>query len=159
MPFEPSPALVTGPRGRIFTAQLAPGKTFFYFEGHVDTVMFAPTMHVANECLKTGAAELYGDGENWRTYETGYRTAWTDWFLANAKNLTHTRLVVKSPILRMGVQVVNLLAKNPIEVLSTSEDLYRVIVEKVPRLRTVTASWPKDIAARALRFEPTSRTV
>jgi hypothetical protein len=140
--------LVDGPRGRVFSAKLAPDKVFFYFEGHIDLEMWAPSMPIANEVVQTGKARLYGDGENWKTYEVGVRNAWTSWFLKHRKAVAHTRLVANSPILRMGVQVVNLFASNPIESIKTSTELYRIVDREVPRLRELARAWPADIAAR-----------
>jgi hypothetical protein len=143
--------LVPGPRGRIFTARLAPDKVYFYFEGHVELDMFETSMPIANEVLKSGAAKLYGDGENWKTYAVGYRNAWTSWFIKNRKVVTRTRLVVNSPLLRMCVQVVNLFASNPIESLAKSGELYRIIDEEIPGVRDLAKAWPKEIAARLVR--------
>jgi hypothetical protein len=140
--------VVDGPRGRVFSARLAPDKVFFYFEGHVELEMYLPSMPIANEVVQTGQARLYGDGENWKTYEVGVRNAWTSWFLKHRKAVAHTRLVANSPILRMGVQVVNLFASNPIESIATSAALYRIIDREVPRVRELAKTWPADIAAR-----------
>ena len=143
--------LVQGPRGRIFTGRLALDSVYFYFEGHVDLAMFEPTMGFANEVAGTGKGRLYGDGASWKTYEAGYRNAWTTWFLANRTRVAHTRLVVTSPILRMGVTVVNLFASNPIESLATSTELNRLIVKDHPRLHEIAAAWPDDISEHLRR--------
>jgi hypothetical protein len=141
--------LVTGARGRIFTASVAPHHVYFCFEGHIELEMFEPSMVVVNEAVRAGLTTLYGDGENWKTYAGGYRDAWTRWFLQNRDRLAHTYLVVNSPLLRMGVQVVNLFASNPITALSRGAQLYDKLRAQVPRLREATADWPEDIAARA----------
>lgn len=144
----PGPILLTTPSGRIFTAQMAPHVVYFYFEGHIDVPMFEPSMVIVNELLRTGRAELYGDGETWKSYTTGYRDAWTQWFLQNRRHLAHTHLVIRAPLLRMGVQVVNLVASSPIEALDQSAELYRRLHARVPRARELAADWPADIAAR-----------
>lgn len=143
---ERTGVLVKGPHGRIFTAKLAPDKVFFFFDGHVELDMFAPSMVIANEVVKSGAATLYGDGGTWKSYGPGYRGAWTDWFMAHRKSLVATHLVAASPVIRMGVQVVNLFAGSPITALSKSDELYRVLATDVPRLRETAASWPAEFA-------------
>ncbi len=83
------------------------------------------------------------------SYAPGYRDAWTHWFLDNRRGIASTHLVVQSPLLRMGVQVVNLFAANPIRVLGTSEELYARIRSEVPQARQfISDTWPKDIARR-----------
>ncbi|RYE94903.1 MAG: hypothetical protein EOO75_00720 [Myxococcales bacterium] len=127
---------------------MAPRVVYFYFEGHTDLAMFEPSMVVINDVLRAGQAELYGDGEGWKSYASGYRDAWTQWFLRNRQHLAHTHLVIRSPLLRMGVQVVNLVASSPIEALDQSAELYRRLRARVPRARELTHDWPADIASR-----------
>lgn len=140
--------LISGPRGRLFTARLSPKSVYFYFEGHIDLAVWEPSMVVANDIVRSGGAELYGDGGNWKTYAAGYREAWTKWFLEHRARLAKTYLVTASPLLRMGVQVVNLFVPNAITALSQTADLYRTLHEKHPRARDLVADWPADIAAR-----------
>ena len=144
----PGSILITTPTGRIFSARMAPEVVYFYFEGHTDLPMFEPSMVIVNEVLRTGRAELYGDGETWKSYVSGYRDAWTQWFLRNRRQLAHTHLVIRAPLLRMGVQVVNLVASSPIEALDDSAELYRRLRARVPRARELAADWPADIASR-----------
>lgn len=143
--------VVTGSRGRIFTTKLAADKVYFYFDGHVEAGMFAPTMPFANEVLRSGAATLYGDGPNWKTYEPAFRSSWTDWFIQNRASLAHTYLLAPTKLIRMGIQVVNLFSPNAIDPVDDSSVIYRLLARDVPRIREVTASWPEEISAHALR--------
>ncbi|AKU97049.1 hypothetical protein AKJ09_03713 [Labilithrix luteola] len=145
-PNEREGILVTGAMGRIFTAKLAPDAVYFYFEGHIEEEWFESTMTFANDVLRSGAARLYGDGGKWKTYASGYRGAWTTWFTKNRAKLTHTYLVAGSPVIRMGIQVVNLFATNAIHALAKSDELYRIMKKDVPRMREVAAEWPAEIA-------------
>lgn len=140
--------LVCSERGRIFTTLLDESKVYFYFEGHVELDMFAQTMGPANQTIRSGRAALYGDGELWKTYHAGYRKEWTDWISRNQSSLSAIHLLIHSPILRMGVQVVNMFTRNSITTFSTARELYARTRADVPSLTTQLASWPSDIAAR-----------
>jgi len=138
-----------GPRGRIVTARIGAPDVYFYFEGRVELEWFAPTMVLVDDAVRRGGARLWGDGEAWMSYAPGYRDAWTRWFLDNRSGVASTHLVVQSPLLRMGVQVVNLFAANPIRVLGTSEELYARMRVEVPKARQfISDTWPRDIAQR-----------
>jgi hypothetical protein len=138
-----------GPRGRIVTAKIGAPDVYFYFEGRVELEWFEPTMVLVGEAVRRGGARLWGDGEGWMSYAPGYRDAWTRWFLDNRRGIASTCLVVQSPLLRMGVQVVNLFAANPIRVLDTSEELYARMRVEVPKARQfISGLWPKDVAHR-----------
>lgn len=140
--------LVEGKKGRIFTSLLGPSKVYFYFEGHVDTDMFDRTMGPAGAAVLSGRATLYGDGGGWKTYESGYRARWTNWFMSNRSRLDATYLVTTSAILRMGVQVVNLFTDNAITAMKEPSELYRQLRRDVPDLAGRARGWPTDIASR-----------
>lgn len=152
---KPTPVvLATCNGGRIFTTLVSDSSVYFYFEGHVELDMFEATIGPANAALKSGKATLYGDGANWKTYAGGYRDAWTKWFMSNRGRLGHTYLLIRSPILKMGVQVVNLFTGGSITSLSTSSDLYGKLRANVPAVLPQLSSWPPEIADRVRAGEP-----
>lgn len=139
--------LITSDRGRVFTTRVSATGVFFYFEGHVDLDMFSTTMVHADAALSTGRAMLFGDGQNWQTYAVGYRDAWTRWFLTNRKRVAHTPLFVRSPLLKMGVQVVNLFTGDSITTVGSAARLYDTLRSHVPDVAAASRAWPADIAA------------
>lgn len=151
--------LVTSAMGRIFTAKVAPDAVYFYFEGHIEEEWFDSTMVFANDVLRSGAGRLYGDGGKWKTYASGYRASWTSWFTRNRARLAHTYLVAGSPVIRMGIQVVNLFATNAITGLAKSEELYGIMKKDIPRVREAAAEWPAEIAAHIRGTGALTRTI
>ncbi|MFO0681690.1 MAG: hypothetical protein U0234_06550 [Sandaracinus sp.] len=149
--------LVTGPRGRIFTTLLDASHVYFYFEGQVELAMFDETMAPANQALASGRAYLHGDGGNWKNYAAEYRTRWTDWFVQNRARIAHVDLMVRSPILRMGVQVVNLFTSGIITALDDDDALYERMRRECPTAEAAIATWPADVRARARRSSAETR--
>jgi len=143
------PIIVATDRGRIFSTLLDERNVYFYFEGSVDLASFDLSMGAANQALASGRAFLHGDGENWKDYQATYRQRWTDWFTTNRASIAHVNLLIRSPILRMGVQVVNLFTGNVITVLEKTPDLYERLHREAPGASALTSTWPADIRARA----------
>lgn len=53
---------------------------------------------------------MLGNGLAWRGYEPAYRVQCTRWFSRRRRELRGVHLLASAPILRMGIQVVNLVA-------------------------------------------------
>jgi hypothetical protein len=100
---------VSSSRGSISVLRLKPDTLLYRFEGYLSEEMFDPSMVFANAAIaRYPKVDLMGDGERWFGYEPGYRRAWTKWFLAHRKQVRAAHLMSKSPIVRMGAQVINL---------------------------------------------------
>jgi hypothetical protein len=134
-------------RGRIFSARIGPSAAYLYFEGHIDRELFERTMGPATAAVEAGGALLYGDGENWQTYAVGYRDAWTRWLIEHRARIARTQLVIRSPILRMGVQVVNLFTGGAISEVQDAAKLASLMHASTDVV-TCARSWPRDVAAR-----------
>ena len=142
------PVLAVGKQGRIFSMLLDSRNVYFYFEGQVELWMFDASMAAADAALASGQAFLHGDGEHWKSYAAEYRHRWTDWFGENRPRIAHVNLLIRSPILRMGVQVVNLFTQDVITPLADPNELYASLRRQAPGVDALVGSWPSDIAAR-----------
>jgi hypothetical protein len=117
--------------------QTAPGVFFFHFRGHVPTAAFEPTMRQITRAALERRVTLIGDGSNWMNYEAPYRPLWTNWFIKHRRNIDAVHLVVRSPFLRMGVQVVNLVTNDIIKTYGDRAQLAEIVYERWPHLGDV----------------------
>src|SRR5262249_52962297 len=137
---------VRGRRGRLFAAPLAENSDYYYFEGHVEQSMFEATIGPAEEATRSGNAILFGDAEHWQTYDTACRDAWTRWFTAHRRSHVSSYLVTGSRLIRMGVQVVNLVTSDSVRIVPTVADLARVMRTTVLfDAERDTRDWPGDM--------------
>ena len=77
---------------------------------------------------------LIGDGGDWLNYESSYRPLWTSWFREHRRNIDSVHLLVRSPFLRMGVQVVNLVSDNIIKTYNDRTQLSELVSAQWPTL-------------------------
>jgi hypothetical protein len=105
----PSIVMRESARGRYVVAPLGDDVVWFRFDGYVAGAWWAPTEAVLDAVIRAhGHVLMLGDGWSWTNYESSYRTGCTRWFMARRATIRGVHLLVQSAILRMGVQVVNL---------------------------------------------------
>lgn len=96
-------------RGSYRVVPIVDDVVWFHFEGWVDADLWSPTEELLDRIIKSrGQVLMLGNGVDWTGYEPGYRVACTRWFLRRRASIRGVHLLVRSRILRMGVQVVNL---------------------------------------------------
>jgi hypothetical protein len=135
--------LVSNERGCVLTVEVLPSVVFFRFEKHVGNDMFEPSVRICNRALDASKSiTMIGDGGNWDGYDAGYRNQWTDWFIKNRKRITAVHLLTRSAIVRMGVQVVNLMTNNIIQPYASAPEFRRALLERVPKFDAMSAKWP-----------------
>jgi hypothetical protein len=96
-------------RGRCVVCKLHQDILWFQFEGTLSVAAWKPAETALEETIAShGSVMLIGNGWTWHTYGPGFRSAWTSWFLRRRAQVRGVHLLISSPMLRMGVQVVNL---------------------------------------------------
>jgi len=96
-------------RGSYRVVPLVDDVVWFHFEGWVDADLWPPTEELLDRVIETrGQVLMLGNGIAWTGYEPGYRVACTRWFLRQRDSIRGVHLLVRSRVLRLGVQVVNL---------------------------------------------------
>jgi len=96
-------------RGSYRVVPIVDDVVWFHFEGWVDADLWRPTEELLDRTIESrGHVLMLGNGIDWTGYEPGYRVACTRWFLRQRASIRGVHLLVRSRILRMGVQVVNL---------------------------------------------------
>lgn len=82
---------------------------WFQCAGYVTAETWAPSERILERVIAhRGSVLMMCNGLEWTNYETGYRTGVTRWFLARREQLHSAHILIRSPFVRMGVQVVNL---------------------------------------------------
>jgi hypothetical protein len=117
-------------RGRCSIVPLKGDAVWFEFEGWIAGAAWPQTEQILESTiLRHGTILMVGNGWGWQSYEPTYRMAWTSWFLKRQRDVRGVHLLVRSPILRMGIQVVNL----AIPIIRPYNDLkeFRTVVERV----------------------------
>lgn len=88
---------------------LTPQVAYFSFRGVLPAEAALPGAEVLEAMLaKQKNIVMLGDGRDWQTYAPGYRSFWVSWFREKRESVTGVHLLVRSAILKMGVQMVNL---------------------------------------------------
>ncbi len=101
--------LVTWETGHAQIKRLAPGAVFFRKVGHFTAEAF-PTLVApfADELAQHKSVVMWCDCDDFETYGSGYRERWTEWFKSAPKGAIRAHILVRSAMVKMGVQVVNL---------------------------------------------------
>lgn len=96
-------------RGKYRVVELHRDAVWFHFEGWIGGELWPPTEQLLESVIdRFGTVLMLGNGSGWNGYEPAYRQGCTAWFLKRKREIRGVHLLVNSPVLRMGVQVVNL---------------------------------------------------
>jgi hypothetical protein len=99
----------TSARGTYRVVNIHDDVAWFHFEGWISGGLWTPTeKYLESIILQHGAVLMVGNGWKWNGYDPQYRRGCTAWFLKRRASIRGVHLLVNSPVLRMGVQVVNL---------------------------------------------------
>ncbi len=109
---------------------------WFHFQGWIRGGLWSRTEAYLDSIIaEHGAVLMLGNGWKWNGYDPLYRKGCTAWFLKRRSSIRGVHLLVNSPVLRMGVQVVNLV----IPIIQAYDDAAAFMAEAselVPRLST-----------------------
>jgi hypothetical protein len=96
-------------RSKYKVVHLVDDVVWFHFEGFLAAEFWPPTEKLLEGVIaQHGRALMLGNGLYLDGYEPAYRQDCTRWFVRRRGKLRGVHLLVRSRIVRMGVQVVNL---------------------------------------------------
>lgn len=85
------------------------GHVMARYEGSAASNFFEPVIAMNNAAVKRGKPlMIYIDGEHFDGYESEFREKWTRWFINNRQHLVHMHFLLRSPILKMGVNLISI---------------------------------------------------
>lgn len=91
----------------------APGVVLVSYEGMAtEEVVPEIAAFLEDEIARAGKIRFFVDAGDLITYTTEYRKAWTVWLKAHRSDLGEVQMLVRSRIVRMGINVVNPLVGN-----------------------------------------------
>ena len=87
----------------------APDVALVRYRGHAETALYEPIETEMNTLLARGTkVRLFVDFEDLASYDTEFRTRWTEWFRRNRERLVRSHILQRSSLVKMGIQLVNL---------------------------------------------------
>jgi hypothetical protein len=130
------PVVHSDGRGRYEVTHLVSDVVWFHFEGWVTGDLWRPSEELLESVIADqGHVLMLGNGAKWSGYEPAYREGCTRWFLRRRRVVRGVHLLVRSRLLRMGVQVVNL----AIPIIEAYDDAAAFMKQAEGRVRNIDA--------------------
>ncbi|HLL52342.1 MAG TPA: hypothetical protein VK447_02290 [Myxococcaceae bacterium] len=99
-----------GKMGEALFSTPAPAVALVRYKGHADEALYEPISGEMNALLqRVPKVTLFVDFAECGSYDTDFRARWTEWFRANAPKLVGSHILQKSALVKMGIQLVNLI--------------------------------------------------
>jgi hypothetical protein len=128
--------LVEADRGSAHLCTLRSGVVLYMCKGYLPTSLFTPMVAVAQrEIEAAGALVMAVDGWELHSVETGFREAWTEWFVEHKKHFA-MKLLVRTRLMEMAASLANLFTGvRVITTYSGIETWERAVADDVPGFR------------------------
>jgi hypothetical protein len=129
-----------GPHGSVKLTEVGEGIVLLELEG-IAYAAFCERLFTALEIVadKAGELTLFLDASRLRSYETEFRRLWTEWLQVHRDSLRACVALACSPMIRMWIDVVNVVTGGllySVDERSALERLmYETALESAPRLR------------------------
>lgn len=99
---------IDAPRGRAEVDLRTPGVADISYAGLATTELVEPILRKLDDWIAPGkTVTLYIDASTLKSYDTAFRTRWTDWFRANRAKLLAVHILFQSKIVEMGISIAN----------------------------------------------------
>jgi hypothetical protein len=100
--------LVQGAQGSARLARLGPGKLLYTCAGFLAHPFYAPMVEAAQREIDAAAElNLFVDGWDLHSVDTGFREAWTAWFKVHREHF-RMQLLVRTKLMEMAASLANL---------------------------------------------------
>jgi len=114
----------------------APGVVLVRYRGHAEVALYEPiAKEMDRQVAQFPKVRLFVDFEELASYDTEFRTRWTDWFRRNHSHLEHSYILQRSALVKMGVQLVNLFIGEILLPVTEREEFERKLEEAVRSTR------------------------
>ena len=123
-------------KGEAVYSTPAPAVVLVRYKGHAEEELYPPISDAMNAILqRVPKVTLFVDFEELGSYDTAFRTRWTEWFRANAKRLEGSHILQKSALVKMGIQLVNLFVGEILTPVTERADFQRRLEETIQKAR------------------------
>jgi hypothetical protein len=96
-------------RGYVQLKKLGPGVLFFRKAGYLVNSLYDAVIETfTQELANSGSLVIICDCRDFENYEPGYRQRWGNWFMSN-RGRVKAPILVQSTLVKMGVQIINML--------------------------------------------------
>jgi len=109
--------------GEVVWSTPAAGVVLVRYQGHAEVALYDPiSQEMEAQLSRFSKLHLFVDFEELASYDTEFRTRWTEWFRRNRSNLLDAHVLQGSALVKMGIQLVNLFVG----------ELFSLLVEREP---------------------------
>jgi hypothetical protein len=99
---------IEGPRGSADVDLRTPGLAEIRYVGIATRDLAAAIHRKLDAWIAAGkTVTIYIDASDLKSYETAFRTLWTDWFRTNRASLAAVNILFQSKIIEMGIGIAN----------------------------------------------------
>lgn len=120
--------------GEVQVTRLGAGLLHMRLKGHATSDMHGSVIALFDKELETGKQlTFFVDGYDFESYEGAFRTDWIQWLKKNPTKVQKIPMLVRSVMVRMGMQVVNFATGNMLEPYSDRSAFEDAVRQHAPR--------------------------
>jgi len=138
------------PRGAVWCSSTVGEQVavvFAVYEKLAQSELFEPVIQVTEAAMSQAPRlVIFVDGERFEGYETEFREKWTRWFLKNRARLDGMHFLVRSAIVKMGLNLIGLAVSGLVKPYSDRAQFERMLgphLDAYRRLRREADAGPR----------------
>jgi hypothetical protein len=119
--------------GESRVTRLRPNVILLFIDGYMEESFFELQVAPFDKAISEGhTITIFNDTYGFKKYDSGFREKWGQWLKAHRKQVTAVHMLVGSPLVKMGLNIINLFAGGVLKPYTDRAEWKRELIALVP---------------------------